>query len=306
MDARLVAGRQVSYLVYYTDEGDDPPEAPIVESEQQQKFRNFIEAYGAPKATIGWRWKSPAVEIGIPEGSSTEPSGWTTRAAGWPALAHATEHIEIDEIETGAPTRWLRITATPTGTDGSILVVVADITEAFAFQGMKWESTNADEADIFNQWAAEVDKMIDRQSQETDLATRKKFIEKELEVAGMLHKAGVPFLAGTDTPAGVHIFPGFSLHEELELLVEDAGLTPLQALQAATINATKFLRLSDSLGAVEEGKIADLVLLKANPLENISNTRNIAAVVVNGRYLSQKALRNMLAKAAANMSGLHH
>jgi imidazolonepropionase-like amidohydrolase len=121
------------------------------------------------------------------------------------------------------------------------------------------------------------------------------------EMAGL----GVNILAGTDA-SSVLVFPGFSLHEELELLVKDAGLTPLQALQAATINAAKFLRLSDSLGAVEEGKIADLVLLKANPLENISNTRNIAAVVVNGRYLSQKALRKMLAEAAANMSGLHH
>src|SRR6266404_1947989 len=73
-----------------------------------------------------------------------------------------------------------------------------------------------------------------------DLATRKKFIEKELEVVGMLHKAGVPFLAGTDTPAGVHIFPGFSLHEELQRFVA-AGFTPLEALQTATLNPARFL-----------------------------------------------------------------
>jgi len=72
-----------------------------------------------------------------------------------------------------------------------------------------------------------------------DLATRKKFVEKELEVVGMLHKTGVPFLAGTDTPAGVHIFPGYSLHEELQRFVA-AGFTPLEALQTATINPARF------------------------------------------------------------------
>jgi len=78
-----------------------------------------------------------------------------------------------------------------------------------------------------------------------DLATRKKFIEKELAVVQMLHKAGVEFLAGTDTPAGVHIFPGFSLHEELQRFVA-AGFTPLEALQTATINPARFLEWKTS------------------------------------------------------------
>jgi len=135
-----------------------------------------------------------------------------------------------------------------------------------------------------------------------DLATRKKFIEKELEVVGMLHKAGVPFLAGTDTPAGVHIFPGFSLHEELQRFVA-AGFTPLEALQTATINPALFFGMEDQAGTVEKGKFADLVLLSANPLEDIANTQKIAAVIVNGRYLRRADLDKMVGRVEA---AAHH
>jgi imidazolonepropionase-like amidohydrolase len=131
-----------------------------------------------------------------------------------------------------------------------------------------------------------------------DLATRKKFIEKELEVVGMLHKAGVPFLAGTDTPAGVHIFPGFSLHEELQRFVA-AGFTPLEALQTATLNPAQFFGMEEQLGTVEKGKFADLVLLSANPLEDIANTQKISAVILNGRFFSQKELEKLRAEVEA-------
>ena len=131
-----------------------------------------------------------------------------------------------------------------------------------------------------------------------DIAVRKKFIEKELEVVQLLHKAGVPFLAGTDTPPGVYVFPGYSLHEELQRFVA-AGFTPLEALQTATLNAARFLGVDQQLGTIEKGKLADLVLLNANPLEDISNTQKIAAVIVNGRYYSGKDLEKMLAGVAA-------
>jgi imidazolonepropionase-like amidohydrolase len=131
-----------------------------------------------------------------------------------------------------------------------------------------------------------------------DLATRKKFIEKELEVVQMLHKAGVPFLAGTDTPAGVHIFPGFSLHEELQRFVA-AGFTPLEALQTATLNPAKFFGMEDQLGTVEKGKLADLVLLSANPLEEIGNTQKIAGVILNGHYFPRVEIEKMLVKEEA-------
>src|SRR5713226_5040088 len=126
-----------------------------------------------------------------------------------------------------------------------------------------------------------------------DLATREKFIEKELEVVGMLHKAGVPFLSGTDTPAGVHIFPGYSLHEELQRFVA-AGFTPLEALQTATINPARFFGIEDQAGTIEKGKFADLVLLSANPVEDVANTQKIAAVIANGRYYRRAELDRML------------
>src|SRR4029077_18357208 len=116
----------------------------------------------------------------------------------------------------------------------------------------------------------------------------------ELEVVNAMHRAGVSFLAGTDTPPGVYIFPGFSLHEELQRFVA-AGFTPMEALQTATLNPAKFLGMDDRLGTVEKGKFADLVLLDANPLDDIRNTQKIAAVVVNGRYLSRAELDKMLA-----------
>lgn len=105
---------------------------------------------------------------------------------------------------------------------------------------------------------------------------------------------GVEFLAGTDSILDF-CFPGFSLHDELALLVE-AGLTPMEALQAATISSARFLNLADSLGTVEKGKIADLVLLEANPLDDIHNTTKIAAVVRDGRLLRQTELQKLLAE----------
>jgi len=128
-----------------------------------------------------------------------------------------------------------------------------------------------------------------------DAATRKKFVEKELEIVQMLHKTGVPFLAGTDTPPGVYIFPGFSLHEELQRFVA-AGFTPLEALQTATINPARFFGMEGQLGSVEEGKLADLVLLSVNPLEDIAYSQKIAAVVANGHYFSRADLDKMLAR----------
>lgn len=116
--------------------------------------------------------------------------------------------------------------------------------------------------------------------------------ERLLSMTGLMHRTGVKILAGTDT-YNSYCYPGFSLHDELELFVK-AGLTPLEALQTATLNPARFLNLTRSLGTIEKGKIADLVLLEANPLVSIGNTRKIAGVVVNGRYLPQQSLQKIL------------
>lgn len=124
------------------------------------------------------------------------------------------------------------------------------------------------------------------------VADREKFFQAELKMVGEMNRAGVPILAGTDTAAGVRVYPGFSLHDELELLVR-AGLTPMEALQAATLNAGKYLDLPDT-GTIEKGKRADLVLLDSNPLVDIKNTRTIQSVVLAGRYFSRTDLDHLL------------
>jgi imidazolonepropionase-like amidohydrolase len=125
---------------------------------------------------------------------------------------------------------------------------------------------------------------------------------QKLEIVGAMRRAGVRLMAGTDTSGTYpYSFPGFTLHDELVLLVR-AGLTPLEALRSATLNPARFLNMQGILGTVERGKEADLVLLEADPLENISNTKKIAAVLVKGRYLPKSELQKILlgVQAAAN------
>jgi imidazolonepropionase-like amidohydrolase len=130
---------------------------------------------------------------------------------------------------------------------------------------------------------------------ESDL--RAGLLAKSLAVVAQMQKRGVGLLAGTDSPAP-SVVPGFALHEELALLVE-AGLTPMQALQSATSSAAKFLANEKDYGTVAAGKYADLVLLDANPLENVRNMPRIRAVVVRGQYLDRQALDGLLAEELA-------
>jgi imidazolonepropionase-like amidohydrolase len=115
------------------------------------------------------------------------------------------------------------------------------------------------------------------------------------KLTGQLHRAGIPLLVGSDS-LDPFVFPGDSLHRELAEFVQ-AGYTPLEVIQAATQGAAKFVGRENELGTVEQGKTADLILLDANPLENISNTRKILAVIRNGQYLNRAALDALLAKA---------
>ena len=118
------------------------------------------------------------------------------------------------------------------------------------------------------------------------------FAEWGLFLTGRAHAAAVPIGAGTDTPIGLAI-PGYSLHTELEFLVR-AGLSPIEALQSATIRPAEYFSLQDEIGTVDIGKKADLVLLDANPLEDIANTRSINTIVSRGRVLSRDNLSNLI------------
>lgn len=115
-------------------------------------------------------------------------------------------------------------------------------------------------------------------------------------IVGQFHRAGVPILAGTDAPMPL-VYPGFSLHEELALLV-DSGLSPREALRAATFTPAAVLGVPSSSGSVAVGKRADLVLLDGDPTKDIRNTRRIRAVLIDGRLLLRADLDAALSTAA--------
>jgi imidazolonepropionase-like amidohydrolase len=137
-----------------------------------------------------------------------------------------------------------------------------------------------------------------RRSERTpaQVAQHRELFERRLRLVGALDAAGVPILAGTDTGT-TYVYPGFSLHDELDLLVQ-AGLTPMRALQAATMQPARYLGREDSTGTIERGKAADLVVLDANPLADIRNTQRIHAVLTRGRLITTAEREQMLADAA--------
>ena len=117
---------------------------------------------------------------------------------------------------------------------------------------------------------------------------RRQEFAKLQELTGLLYRAGVELLAGTDTPVQF-CPPGSAMHQELELLVQ-SGLTPAAALTAATRNNARALNQTDQLGSIEAGKLADIVILEANPLEDIRNTRKIFRVIRSGLVCEPAAL----------------
>jgi imidazolonepropionase-like amidohydrolase len=119
-------------------------------------------------------------------------------------------------------------------------------------------------------------------------------LAKRLAQVATMHRAGVRVLTGTDAPLR-NSPPGFGLHEELMLLVR-GGMSPFDVLRAATWEPANYLGALDSLGTIAPGKLADLVLLDANPLRDIGNTRRIVAVVANGRYFNAADRKKLIAR----------
>ncbi len=133
-----------------------------------------------------------------------------------------------------------------------------------------------------------------------DVAVAKAFFARHEQIVGAMHRAGVGLLVGTDV-SNPWVYWGFSLHDELANFVE-SGLTPMEALQAATVEPARFLGATDSLGTLERGKVADMVLLDADPLADIHNTQRISAVVLRGQLIDSAARQRLLdgARAAAH------
>jgi imidazolonepropionase-like amidohydrolase len=124
-------------------------------------------------------------------------------------------------------------------------------------------------------------------------ATRERFIALRRKILKALYDGGVPFALGSDAPQVWNV-PGFSAHRELQALVK-AGLTPFQALQTGTANVGVYFGTSATTGTVARGKRADLVLLDANPLADITNSTKIAGVMLNGRWMSRAEIDKRLA-----------
>lgn len=124
---------------------------------------------------------------------------------------------------------------------------------------------------------------------------RVSYSDWSLNMVKKIHQTKIEIMAGTDCPIAL-LTPGESLHEELAVLVQ-AGLTPLEALKTATINPAKYFNMEDELGLVQEGMWADLVLLDANPIENIAHTKSIRAVIKNGTYFDKSQLGEILKRA---------
>lgn len=134
------------------------------------------------------------------------------------------------------------------------------------------------------------------------LAARSLMRDLHADMVRRVHRAGVPLLAGTDAvPAYPLTVPGFTLHDELLALVR-AGVPPAAALRAATLEPARYLAAVDSLGTIEAGKVADLVMLDGNPLADIRNTTRISAVVLRGHLIGAAERRRMLDEVARNAS----
>jgi len=149
-------------------------------------------------------------------------------------------------------------------------------------------------------WNKVADAMVKRDPSPEARKALMDFYTKGLEITGTAHKAGVKVMLGTDS-ADTYVFPGFAVHDELRELVK-AGLSPAEALKTATWNGAEFLGRTSDAGSIETGKLADLILLDANPLTDIRNTTKIGAVVLAGRYLDRSALDHLLSAAEASAS----
>lgn len=147
--------------------------------------------------------------------------------------------------------------------------------------------------EAWESWQADADRMVALDPSPGGRRTMREFYEKGLEITGRAHEAGVSIVLGTDA-GDTYVFPGSGAHDELGELVK-AGLSPAEAIAASTIRAAEFLGLGADYGSVEVGKRADLVLLGANPLDAIANTRDIETVFFGGRRFDRAALDEMLA-----------
>ncbi|WP_340067275.1 amidohydrolase family protein [Ascidiimonas aurantiaca] len=152
-------------------------------------------------------------------------------------------------------------------------------------------------------WKDDVSGMKDYAKKEGHQQYLEDFYLKGLELTGLAHEKGVKILAGTDS-YDPYSFPGISLHSELEELVK-AGLSPAEALACATINPSEYFQVSQDYGTIEEGKIADILILNKNPLLDIKNTTSMESLFFNGNLYNEKDIDSMKQYVEDNSSGVN-
>jgi len=164
------------------------------------------------------------------------------------------------------------------------------------YEGLEWKNSfDFLPIEIKNKWNSQIESI---QSIENNKATlgliknRKEFANWGQSMTRLMNKMDIKFMAGTDTPIEFQT-PGYSLHNELEMLVE-SGFTTLEALEAATYNPSLYFNMENELGLIKEGQIANLVILSDNPLDDISNTKKIEAVIKNGNLMDRPHLDSLL------------
>jgi imidazolonepropionase-like amidohydrolase len=149
-------------------------------------------------------------------------------------------------------------------------------------------------AQTVQQWVTSVANM--RNNPSFSRANADRFMEVRRQILRELHRAGAPLLLGSDAPQVFNV-PGFAIHQEMQSLV-DAGIPPYAVLESGTRNVARFFGIEAEAGTVETGKRADLILLSANPLEDIRNVRRLAGVMIGGRWLPRAEIDRRLEEIA--------
>ena len=178
----------------------------------------------------------------------------------------------------------------------ALFEVVADprpVEAYLAMEAMGYVPDNARTA-----WAAQVTQMA---AAPVPPERRARYLELRRAMTRALRDAGAGLMAGSDSPQ-LFMAPGFALHDELAAL-QRAGLTPYEALAAATVNPARYVGGDAAFGVIAEGGEADLLLLEANPLDDVANARAIAGVVLDGRWLPAAALAELKAAVRAAAGG---
>ncbi len=303
-----------------------PEEARRVVDEQQRNGADFIKVYGllSRETYVAIMDESKRLRIPVAGHVPRAVSVWTAAAAGQMTFEHLSGVVEACSSREEELSRKLATTSSATERNRLYLGFALSYDDARCqrlFEVMRKGGIRAvptltvDRAfghisddqfthdarlryfhGKFRDWLTAKDDFRLKDYTAEDYALERQLLEEKQKLVGKMYKAGVPILAGTDT-GNPYCFPGFSLHDELALLVE-SGLTPMSALQAATRNAARLMGATDRYGSITRGKVADLVLLDADPLADIHNTTKISAVFLEGREFDRAALDASLEAAA--------